>query len=55
MRWWEQKLGLDLGLSSPLVADFRLKRQGHTTKQAEVIPLPTIRWLRTEAENRDVR
>ena len=55
MRWWEQKMGLELSLGSPLVADFRLKRQGHTTKQAEVIPLTVLQRLRTEAECRDVR
>ena len=55
MRWWEQKLGLELSLNSPLVSDFRMKKQGHTTKQAEVIPLAAIGQLRTEAECRDVR
>ena len=55
LRWWEQKLGLELSLNTPLVADFRLKKQGHTTKQAEVIPLTMIPQLRVDAECRDVR
>ena len=48
-------MGLELSLNTPLVVGFPLKKQGYTTKQAEVIPLRRIQQLRVEAECRDVR
>ena len=39
-----------MSLDSPLVADFKMKRQEHTIRHAEVLPLPVIRRLRTEAD-----
>ena len=50
MKWWATRLGLDLGLDSPLVADYRLKTQGHSTKQADVLTLDIVARLRVEAE-----
>ena len=50
MKWWATCLGLDLGLDSPLVNDCGFKVQGHTAKQADVLPLdvasPTTRGWR---------
>ena len=48
-RWWATHLGIDLALSSPLIQNFRLKKPGHTTRQAEVMPLTAINQLRTIA------
>ena len=55
LKWWATRLGLDLGLDSPLVNDCRFKVQGHTTKQADVLPLDVLSLLRQEAEGRGVR
>ena len=55
LKWWATRLGLDLGLDSPLVNDYRFKIQGHTTRQADVLPLEVIALLRQEAEGRGVR
>ena len=50
LRWWATRLGLDLQLESTLVHDFKLKQQGHTTRQAEVLPLTAVARLREAAE-----
>ena len=55
LKWWSTRLGLDLALESPLVNDYRFKNQGHTTRQADVLPLEVIALLREEAEGRGVR
>jgi hypothetical protein len=49
LKWWATRLGLDLALESPLLQDFRLKKQGHTTRQAEVLPLNMVALLRVAA------
>ena len=46
LKWWSDRLGLELALQSPLVADFRLKVPGHTTEQAKVLSLDAIPPLR---------
>ena len=46
LKWWAERLGLDMALQTPLTADFRLKVPGHTTRQAEVLSLDTISALR---------
>ena len=55
LKWWATRLGLDLGLDSPLVNDYRFKVQGHTTKQADVLTLEVTSLLRQEAGGRGVR
>jgi hypothetical protein len=55
LKWWADRLGLDLALQSPLVQDFRLKVQGHVTEQAEVLPLTLIPHLRDLARERGTR
>ena len=55
LRWWATNLGIDLALSSPLLQDFRLKMLGHTTKEAEVMPLTAIARLRAVAESSGTR
>ena len=52
MKWWATRLGLDLSLDSPLVGDYRLKTQGHSTKQADVLTLEDVALLRVEAEGK---
>ena len=54
-KWWATRLGLDLGLDSPLVNDYRFKVQGHTTKQAQAFPLDVASLLRQEAGGRGAR
>ena len=55
LKWWSERLGLGLPLQSPLVKDFSMKHQGHTTRQAEVLPLDIIARLREEAEGAGTR
>ncbi len=55
MKWWEDRLGLDLALRSPFTQDFRLKQPGHTTKQADVLPLELVTRLRETALSDDTR
>ena len=55
LKWWATRLGLDLGLDSPLVNDYRFKVQGRTAKQADVLPLDVASFLRQEAGGRGVR
>ena len=54
-RWWATHLGIDLALPSPLIQDFRLKKLGHTTRQAEVMPLAAINQLRAISESPGTR
>ena len=49
LKWWATKLGLTMPLESPLVNDFRLRRQGHITRQAGDIPLEVVTRLRMQA------
>ena len=44
-----------MSLDSPLVVDFKMKRQGHTTKQAEVLPVTTLWRPRYKTDCVDVR
>ena len=55
LQWWATRLGLEMALDSPLVSDFRLKQQGHTTRQADVIPLEAVSKLRELAEMKGSR
>ena len=55
LKWWATHLGIDLALSSPLIQDFRLKKPGHHTKQAEVLPLTAVSRLRAMAESPGTR
>ena len=55
LKWSATRLGLDLGLDSPPGNDYRFKVQGHTTKQADVLPLDVASLLRQEAGGRGVR
>ena len=55
LRWWAERLGLNLALQTPLTLDFKLKQQGHTAKQAEVLPLEVIPYLREMAVRDDTR
>ena len=55
LKWWSDRLGLELALQSPLVADFRLKVPGHTTEQAKVLPLDAIPPLRELARGGGTR
>ena len=55
LKWWATRLGPDLGLDSPLVNDYCFKIQGHTTKQADVLPLEVASLLRQETGGRGVR
>ena len=51
LRWWATHMCIDLALSSPLIQDFRIKKPGHTTGQAEVMPLTAINQFRAIAES----
>lgn len=55
LKWWSDRLGVELALQSPLVADFRLKVPGHTTEQAKVLPLDAIPPLRELARGEGTR
>ena len=55
LKWWSDRLGVELALQSPLVADFRLKVPGHTTEQAKVLPLSAIPQLRELAGGEGTR
>ena len=55
LKWWAKHLGIDLALSSPFVQDFHMKKPGHTTRQAEVMPLTAIGRLRAIAESPGTR
>ena len=55
LKWWSDRLGLDLALQSPLVTDFRMRVPGHTTEQAEVLPLDIIPSLRDLAREGGTR
>jgi hypothetical protein len=55
LKWWSDRLGLDLALQSPLVVDFRLRVPGHATEQAKVLPLDAIPPLRDLAEEKGTR
>ena len=50
LKWSPDRLGFELALQSPLVADFRLRVPGHTTEQAKVLPLDAIPPLRDLAQ-----
>ena len=55
LKWWSVRLGLNLALDSPLVQDYRLKKPGHTTKQADVLTLDVVTRMRQEAEGQGTR
>ena len=54
LKWRSDRLGLELALQSPLVADFRLRVPGHTAEQAKVPPLDAIPPLRDFAREGDI-